>query len=64
MNEEGLPRKPGLLKRNAVGVQPGTISKVAAQIAAAENAKQQEYELRQVPLADIQLWEDQQGHFI
>ncbi|BBL60838.1 ParB N-terminal domain-containing protein [Methylomonas sp. OY6] len=63
MNEEGLPRKPGLLKRNAVGVQPGTISKVAAQIAAAENAKQQEYELRQVPLADIQLWEDQPRTF-
>ncbi|OAI18303.1 hypothetical protein A1507_09645 [Methylomonas koyamae] len=63
MTDDGTPRKPGLLKRTALGVQPATISKVAAQIAAAENATQQEYELRQVLLADVLLWEDQPRTF-
>ncbi|WP_427551823.1 ParB N-terminal domain-containing protein (plasmid) [Methylomonas sp. MS20] len=63
MTEDSGKKRPGVLRRAPLGVQSGTISKVAAQIAAAENATQQEYELRQVPLADIQLWEDQPRTF-
>ena len=55
-------KKPGLLKRNK-GVQPGTINKVAAQVAAAESAETHEYELRHVPLANIHLWDDQPRSF-
>ena len=55
-------KKPGLLKRNR-GVQPGTINKVAAQVAAAESAETHEYEQRQVPLTNIHLWDDQPRSF-
>ena len=58
-------KKPVMLgKRQPLGVQAETISKVAAKIAAAESAITQEYEIRQVPLADIQLWDDQPRTFL
>ncbi|OAI21023.1 MULTISPECIES: ParB N-terminal domain-containing protein [Methylomonas] len=64
MNENGTsPKKPGVLKRAPLGVGAGTINKVAAQIAAAESATPQEYEIRQIPLADVQLWDDQPRTF-
>jgi len=60
---ETTNKKPSILKRNPIGVQASTISKVASQIAAAESAQTQEYEVRQVILADIQLWEEQPRKF-
>ncbi len=53
-------KRPGLVRR---GVQKGTIDKVAAQVSAAENASTQEFEIRQVPLSRIQLWEAQPRTF-
>ncbi|MEN8132945.1 MAG: hypothetical protein ABFS45_22765 [Pseudomonadota bacterium] len=53
-------KKPGMLRR---GVQPGTIDKVAAQVAAAESAETHEYEVRHVPIANIHLWENQPRTF-
>lgn len=58
-------KKPVVLgKRQPLGVQAETITKVAAKIAAAESAITQEYEIRQVPLADIQFWDDQPRTFL
>lgn len=57
-------KKPMVLsKRQPLGVQAETISKVAAKIAAADSAITQEFEIRQVPLADIQFWEEQPRTF-
>jgi hypothetical protein len=63
-------RKPGMLinkkKKQSpyrLGVQPGTIDKVASQVAAAETTDTDEYEVRYVALANIQLWEDQPRTF-
>ncbi|MGZ6298565.1 MAG: hypothetical protein ACXWM2_04170 [Parachlamydiaceae bacterium] len=58
-----MTKKPGILKKPQLGVQAATITKVAEQIAAAESAKLLEYEVRQVPLSDILLWEDQPRTF-
>lgn len=58
-----MNKRPGLLKRPFKGVQAETIDKVAAQVAAAESAVTHEYEMRHVPLAHVQLWEDQPRTF-
>ena len=55
-------KRPGILNRSR-GVQQDTIQKVAAEVAAAEAAVTQEYEIRHVPLANIQLWEGQPRTF-
>jgi len=52
-----------LIKRNTLGVQTGTINRVAEKIAAAESATLQEYELRQITISDIELWDDQPRKF-
>lgn len=49
-------KRPSVVRR---GAQTQTIDKVAAQVFAAETAKQQEYESRQIPLSQIRLWEEQ-----
>lgn len=59
MSDEKTTKKPGLLKRNILGVQADTISKVAAQIAAAESAKIVETEIRQIPISNIKIWDEQ-----
>jgi hypothetical protein len=56
----GSKKKPGRVLK---GVQPSTISKVAAQVEAAESAETQEYEIRQISLANIRLWETQPRTF-
>ncbi len=56
-------KRPALLKRAKPGVQAETISKVAAKVAAAESATTHEYDMRQVALANIRLWEDQPRSF-
>ncbi len=58
--ESNRPKRPGLVKR---GVSQGTINKVAAKVTAAENAEMQEFEMRQVALARIRLWEKQPREF-
>lgn len=58
-----MNKRPSMLKRPQRGVQADTISKVAAQVAAAESATPQEYDIRHVPLAHIQLWEGQPRTF-
>ena len=58
-NKPGV-RRPGLVRR---GVTQGTIDKVAAKVTAAENAETQEFEMRQVALSRIKLWEDQPREF-
>jgi len=54
------PKRPGLVRR---GVRQGTIDKVAAKVTAAENAETQEFEMRQVALSRIKLWEEQPREF-
>ncbi len=49
-------KRPAIVRR---GAQTKTIDNVAAQVLAAETAHQQEYESRQVPLSQINLWETQ-----
>lgn len=57
-------KKPMVLgKRQPLGVQAETISKVAAKIAAAESAITQEFDIRQIALSDIQFWEEQPRTF-
>ena len=52
--------RPSPLKRLAsLGVRSATIDRVAEGVSAAENARLKEYELRDVALADIQIWADQ-----
>ena len=58
-----MNKRPAPLKKRIHGVQPGTIDKVAAQVAAAESTETQEYEIRHMPLANIHLWEDQPRTF-
>ena len=59
-SKTNAPRRPGLIRR---GVQQGTIDKVAAKVTAAENAETQEFEMRQVALSRIKLWEEQPREF-
>jgi len=64
MNTDSTTKRPGvLIKRNTLGVQTGTINRVAEKIAAAESATLQEYELRQITISDIELWDDQPRKF-
>jgi hypothetical protein len=53
-------KRPGLIRR---GVTQGTIDKVAAKVTAAENAETQEFEMRQVALSRVKLWEEQPREF-
>ena len=53
-------KRPGIVKR---GVSQGTIDKVAAKVTAAQNAETQEFEMKQVALARIKLWEQQPRGF-
>lgn len=64
MNTESTTKRPGvLIKRKPLGVQTGTINRVAEKIAAAESATLQEYELRQITISDIELWNEQPRKF-
>jgi hypothetical protein len=64
MTTDPTTKRPGVLpKRNNLGVQSGTINRVAEKIAGAESATLQEYDLRQVTLSDIELWNDQPRKF-
>lgn len=55
-----IKKRPGIVRR---GAQPETINKVAARVAAAESTETQEYDVRQIPLSHIQLWDEQPRTF-
>lgn len=50
-------KKPALLKRR--GVSEGTLNKVASQVRSAENAQKNKYQIKEIKLSDIELWDSQ-----